>query len=372
MKKQILFLAFFILAALASITDSYGQLLPGVTQPQATTCVGEPLHPYPGVPYNYSVTIGNGVTVPNDGYTWWATKDENFITASGTINYGAANRLDVAPGELIFTSPEYGTTSGTATMTITWSPEVLAGTDYQGSPGPGTPTFVAVVGTSTCTNNIQVYEINPKPNFTVDITNIDPSTLTSTTYSATVAQCVDIVRSAVYNAGEIDMDYGTNTLYFEVVAANFVTSWKPLFEITSGLTGTQRADISWYESMADATGGTGVIESFTGLGSGDTASGTVALTADASVTNTVNGVSLIVKVVIHNYKEESLTLSPFTLAVDGIDSTNEWDLVNSTCFEPNAADQVDYAVHNINPRPDINDATNDNQTAPDTFIIKTP
>lgn len=377
MKKQILFLAFFILAALASITNSYGQgLVPGPTRPTATTCVGEPLHPYAGKPYDYSVTIGNGVAVPADGYTWWATKDQNFITASGTINYGVATRLNVATGELIAVGPGYGTTSGTSTMNITWSPEILAGTNYQYSKATGTPTFVAVVGTSTCTNNVQVYEINPKPAFTVDITNIDPSTMTSTaTLGDQVGQCVDIVRSAIYNttSHEIDMDYGTNTLYFEVIAANFVTNWTPLFQIMAGsLAADQTVDIGWATSFANAQAGTFVETEMTGIVDGGTASGTTAIAADATVTDTNDGVSLYVRVVIHNNQEESLALRPFTLAVDGVDSTNEWDLVNLACTEPDAADQDDKAIHNINPRPQIDDATTPELIAdPQDFIIKT-
>lgn len=374
MKKQILIFAFFILAALASITNTYGQLLPGKTQPQPTTCAGEPLHPFPGKPYDYSVNIGNGVIPTN--YTWWATKDQNFITASGTVNYASA--LTVASGDLIATGAGYGTVSGTATMTITWSPSILAKTQFQGTPSTTvfpSPTFVAVVGNGSCTNNIQVYEINPKPAFTVDITNIDPATLTSTTYSTTVSQCVDEVQSAVYNTTSkaIDVDYGTNVLYFEVVAANFVTNWLPLFTVMTGSLATdQTADIGWASSFANAQAGTFIQPQVTGIVNGGTASGTTVITADPSITNTALGVSLYVRVVIHNNQEESIALKQFTLAVDGVDSTSEWDLDNATCTEPNAANQQDLALQEITPRPQINDATTpETIPSPDDFIIKT-
>ncbi len=50
------------------------------------------------------------------------------------------------------------------------------------------------------------------------------------------------------------MDYGTNTFYYEVAAANFVLDWTPTFQIISGLNTTQTAVISIYSTLADATG----------------------------------------------------------------------------------------------------------------------
>jgi len=76
-------------------------------------------------------------------------------------------------------------------------------------------------------------------------------------------------------------------------------------------------------------------------------------------------------VVISNNTEQSIADRPFTLAVDGRDSTNEWDLINATCATTAGADQADTSVQTITARPNINDAIAPAPTAaPTTFIPK--
>lgn len=365
MKKQILFLAFFVLAALASITDTYGQAQPSTILPRPLTgCSDYALHPLPGKEYSYQVTNTAGDPVVN--YTWWATKDPNFLTATATANTGTM--LNVGAGELIGKSSNYGVaTAGGSTVSITWSPEVLANTLYQGPiPGSPSPTFVVVKADGSCTNNLKVYEINPLKAFTVDIAN---STASATlAYGNTESSCVDIVRGATYMPATDDlvMNYGTNTITFEVIAANFVTNWTPLFTIVDGLTASQTATVGWAYTKANAQAGT-FIQSATGLVEGGTLSGTTAATT--SETNTVNGVSIWVTVIIQNNSYESLADQPFTLAVDGIDSTGQWDLT-AICASGNAADKDDQATQGITARPTVNDTTVDPQPNPDTFIPK--
>lgn len=378
MKKQILILAFFVLALLAGTSNSFGQLLGSNILPQTGTCTSDALHPKAGQSYTYTVTNDNGV-VPT-GYTWWVTKNPQFVVP---VTGGAdqSSKLIVSAGQLIATTATGAANEG-ASIDITWSPEIIAATQYQGSTTnwatasatDKTPTFVAVMANGSCTNNVQIYEINPKPSFTVDIANIDGTDNSTKTYGTDVPQCVDIVRGATYSAGkDITMDYGTNTLYFEVISANFVTNWKPTFEIVAGsLNGTQTADVSWYPTLNDAKNGTNLIEAATpGLGDGAVINGATALTAAASVTNTTNGVSVYVKVVVHNNKYETTTNNVFTLAVDGIDATGQWDLVNSDCSDPLAADQNDQSAQTITARPNINNAiTPAPAPTPDTFIPK--
>jgi hypothetical protein len=249
-------------------------------------------------------------------------------------------------------------------MSITWTPEILALTKYHavGADAPKKSTFVAVLANGSCSNNLQVFEIDPKPAFTVDIASIKGGV--SQPFGTDVPQCVDQVRSAAYDPAtfKVLMDYGTNTLYYEVVSANFVTSWKPTFQIMAGsLNLTQTADVSWYQTLGDATAGTNVIESFAAQADGAIIQGVKPLTT--AIANTSTGVSVFVKVVIHNNKWESILANAFTLAVDGQDASGQWDLDNSVANAASAtpvctaaaADQNDKGVQTITPRPDVID-----------------
>lgn len=376
MKKQILFLAFFVLAALASITDTYGQvLMPATTPPLApkpapVTCVGtdSPLNPRPGKAYDYGVNIGNAGALVGGAvstYTWWVTKDPNFVTTTASTTTNLTTKLDVGTG-LLGAGAGYGTTGGTATMSITWSPQTLAGTIYQGA----SPTFVAVMTNGACSNNIQVYEIDPQPAFTVDITNIDVTKSVAETYGTTVSTCVSEVVSAVYNSGtkQIDMDYGTNTIYFEVVSANFVGSWTPTITV-AGLATGETATVTIHDTWAEAQAGTGIKETLDFAGNG-TEVGAVPL--GSTVSNTTLGVSVWLAVTIDHNKYESLATNTIRVTVGGMDTTGVFDLADN-CTAATDVDIDDYAEQDITPRPDIDDTTGDPITpAPDTFIIKTP
>ena len=373
MKKQILFLSFFVLALLAGVTNVFGQgALPSTIAPNALTgCDDGPLHPLPGKSYPYVVSSTSGDTPTS--WTWWATKNPNFIDAQAKPDM--TNMLTKTAGELLDVGTGYGVVGGgTGTVEITWSPEILAKTEYQGTPGTDpSPTFVAVMANGNCTNNIQVYEINPVVAFTLDITNIAEGSTTAVNYTVDIPQCVDVVRGATYNVTDkaLDMDYGKDTLYFEIIAANFVTSWIPTFTIISGLNGDQTAEINWAYTMAQAEAGTFIeTSSFTGLGNSDVAQGTVAIAADPTVASTVGGVSIYARVIISNNTHESLTDVPFVLAVDGQDSTGQWDLMVD-CTDNDAIDTDDKASQTITARPNVTDGTVDGLPDPDTFIPKT-
>ena len=380
MKKQILFLAFFILAALASITDSYGQMTGSTITPYLNgTCTGtndSPLNPRPGKAYDYGVTIGNGVTGVTN-YYWWATKNPQFVdgTTSPTSPL-TASMLTVGNG-LLNTSSGYAQTSGgTQTISITWSPQLLANTLWQG-PASTTifpsPTFVAVMAQGACSNNIQVYEINPQPAFTVDISNIAAGAATAAGYGNTISSCVSQVVSAVYNStsNEIDMDYGKNTLYFEVISANFVGSWTPTITI-AGLNTAETASVTIYDSWTAAQAGGAGLQTLNYTGDGLQV-GTVPLTAAGTVTNTTSGVSAWLAVTVdHNTYENILGARPITVSIGGMDTQGNFDLL-ANCNATTNVDTDDFATQDITPRPDIDDTIGDPVTpAPDTFIIKTP
>jgi hypothetical protein len=402
MKKQILFLAMLTVAIMFAGTNKvFGQvnaLVPSSSTVPPISCadpsdpsfVPQPLHPFAGVPYTYSLDGAAGET-PALSYTWWVTKDPGFIPSVGTNNL--ANRL--TPPAILAPGSTYGVTTPAATtgadeVTLTWSANILSATEYQGdasgwatatSANP-TPTFVVgYVEGDACADNIQVYEIAPLPNFVIDIAPIDPATSTVLGWDddgTTAKECVDEVQSATYNSGtnEIDINYGTNTIYYEVAAANYVKNWTPTFQIVSGLATTQTAVISMYNTLADATGtGTALWTSASiGVGGMNTDIATGIALSEATPADATTGVSVWVKVVITNNTEESLTSSPFELAVDAIDNdaAGIWDMEDDDCATAsNAADQIDTATITITPRPQLDDATNDTLTNPDTYIIKT-
>jgi hypothetical protein len=196
---------------------------------------------------------------------------------------------------------------------------------------------------------------------------------------------VDVIQSAVYNttSKELDMDYGKNNFYFEVAAANFVKNWNPLFTILSGLEDNQEAVIRLYPTYADALANTNLIAGGeSGLltnvtpGTTDVWDPNINLTA-TNAADAATGVSLFVRVTIYNNTWESLALNPFELAVDARDNDDagNWDMEDEDCGgDPllDAADQVDTAIHNINPRPTLEHNTVDtNLTDPNDVIEKT-
>lgn len=409
MKKQILFFAMFTLAILAGSSNAFGQsgsasssVLPPLSCADTSQAgfTPLPLHPFPGVPYTYRLdgtgTAGN----PAETYTWWATKDPDFVTAEGTFNDGTA----LATPDVSNVSATYGATTDLTSdpnadqVTITWSADILASTEYQGdvtaagTPAAPSPTFVVgyAVGDS-CSDNIQVWEIDPLPNFVVDIAPIDPAdnatTLSWDDAANNAETCVDQVQTATYNnvSKEIDMDYGTNVFYFEVAAANFVQNWTPSFYINSGLLTTQEVVLSMHANLADATGNNAPMATSASLTTAEMSStiGTFSWAPGVQVTaadpaDIATGVSVYIRVEISNNTEESLVDNPFVLAVDAIDDggTGIWDMEDDDCSTvTDDADMVDAATVTVTPRPTLEqDDTlmgEPNSSAPDEVIIKT-
>ncbi len=369
----------------AGTSTAWGQLSPRTTPAVITPlgCAGTAnfLHPIAGVPYTYQM---DGTTGPEDviGWTWFATKNPAFIAAPNVLSADSLNANTV--GELLEASGNYGVLgSVTNSVSITWSPEILANTLYQG-PASTTvfpsPTFVVGYGKGqNCADNIQVFEINPIMNFTLDIANIDAAGATLA-WDAATAQCVDVVQSATYNSGTdaIDMNYGKDTLYFEVVSANFVNSWTPTFTKISGLNGVQTAELGMATSLVNARAGTFIAGGTTNWTAASTNWATGVALTSTNPADVANGVSVFVRVIISNLTYESLAANPFVLAADAIDAASpaKWDMEEEDCTAPgtNLADQIDRATHTVNPRPIIvgSNVPDSNALAPNDIIIKTP
>ena len=339
MKKQILF---SLLLAIFAGSIAYGQAING-SIPRGILCVDTPLNPIAGKEYTYQA----GSNQPGS-YTFWATKDVNFISA-GTTNM-ATTKLTTASGDLLTASANYAAADVSDNVKITWSDAILSGTTV------AAPTFVAVNQDGSCTNNFKVWAIKPIKAFTVDIRNMENATVAPLAYGANEDQCFDQVRGAKYNAanngGTVEYDYGTQVLYFEVVAANFTTSWTPTFTL-AGLGNGQTALIQWDYNKTFNSGAAGAPYTV--------ASGAVSATpVSTALTSTTSGVSIYVKVTITNNTFEGLAAVPITLTVDGTNSVGDWDIENNTLSNPGplcnvtaGADNMDVATQTINPRPKI-------------------
>jgi hypothetical protein len=376
MKKQILFVAMFTLAIIFAGTNNvFGQQLdpsPYTSVPiPLTQCVGSAQQPKAGVSYNYAL---DNTTADATGYRFWATKDPDFVSLEIATGNTILNQPDSLhrnySTELFGYSASYLGQTATNSVDITWGPDILSRTDYQqGHIGAGTlanPTSTFVVGwAENCADNIKVWEIDPSPAFTVDIKVIADATKLPLPYNdATGSQCIDEVRAAKYDvtSHEVFYNYGWDTLYYEVISSNFVTSWVPTFFMTGlGDVAIQNARIDWYESWSAArtnatTPATGWIEG--GDITGGTITGATALTSNNP--NTVNGVSMIVRVVIQNDNYEGLTLQTIGLSVAGEDAVG-FDLTDEpTCTPPADAATAaadDGTTRTITPRPTIVEGT---------------
>ncbi len=352
MKKQILqFLGFIVLALLAGTTNSYGQLVSvaGSAPRPLVGCIDDALHPLPGKEYIYQSTA----TPSGGSYTWWATKDPNFISTdatSGVTSNNLSTALTVADNDLISVGTSYGVSSADDNVAITWTSNLLSNTIYNTD-----PTFVVVQyeDVDGCTDNLKVYQLDPLVAFTVDIKNIDESDFSTLDYDVQDEQCIDVVRGATFVTDAMVYDYGTNVFYYEVVAANFVDSWTPTFEVT-GLNAVQTAVVE-YTADTDLSTATWV------------SSGDVTTTA----TDTSAGVSIYVRVTVTNNNYEGLTDQTFALAVAGTDSTGQLDLNNADCSTPaDAATAMldDYAEQVQTARPEL-PSTTTSPTAPNIELI---
>lgn len=365
MKKQI----FILVMALFAVNVAWGQATHQTAPIPLGTCNDTPLKPVPGRAYTYGVD-GTGST-----FTWWATKNPNFITttASVTTTNMATDKLEVTPGELDAVDGNYATPGSGNTVSITWSSQILAGTSSGTASGGKTPTFVVVQAedAASCTNNFKVYQIEPIVAFTVDVLPMNPDgSVAVAGYTASITSCFSKVESATYNTGTgtIDYNYGTNVLYYEVVAANFIDFWNTSFKI-GGLVDGQTADVDWSYTTGPTATYTNVQNGVTGVtGSIIDVSGTASATV-ASTTNTSEGVSIYVRVTVHNGDYEGITDSQIALAVNATDSEGNEDKDNANCVVP-TPNFEDVATQTLSSRPTV--GPNSPASNPDEFVLPTP
>jgi len=331
MKKQMFILAVVFFAA----TTVFGQMKKN-SDPQPLSCTPGPLTPMAGAPYDYSALV-----VPANGnFTWWATKDIDFIK-EGVNNL--ATKLSVGT-DLLAASANYGIPGGTtnaSTVNITWSGATLAGTSDLA------PTFVVVQNDAiapNCANNLKVYQIKPINGFIVDIKNMDQAKATLS-YATPYSFCVSSIASAKFSGGAIVTDYGTNVMYFEVVAANFSGSYTPAFQLSGLQTGQSVTSLELYTDPAFATTAIATTQT-AGIYSPD-----APVAVDGSISNTSTGVSLYVKLTIANGTYETLNDEAIALAVNGTNAVGEKSVDNTDCTK--ASNFNDVATQTLLARPKI-------------------
>jgi hypothetical protein len=367
MKKQILFLAFFILVALAGINKSYGQVsttpdadhLDAIPTYCATytalTCgAGTGLNPLPGVSYPYTIT-----TTSAGRLHWFVTDDANIITTQGTIDPAIIEPMDGSSPYVLTADAAYDApTSTSLTVNITW----------KAFDGAANNVILVVYNTddANCTDNMEVYRIEPKYSFTLDIAGIADA---GDTGGAAVEDCVNPIQTATYDGTSqtLTLDYGTDYVFFAVNAANWMTSWMPdNFTATTDGTSVVTVDGWAYPDDAATTGAWNAV-------------GTDPVLA-TQYTNNVDGFidesCIIVRVrVEHASTTENITAETINLTVngemvdpaDGTTYSGYPDLdepTSGTDCAPNATtDNVDIV---ITPRPTVAEDT------PTPFETKVP
>ncbi len=360
MKKQILLL---IVAILASITMAFGQtnplqqsndanrltaVPPACLAPTPVICPSDALHPVPGTPYEYSIAVPTNLGAgASFRYRWFVTQDPNIITTSGGVTAVTTN-VEAATGSGSFVQSAVTNyndiTAGSNQITITWKSFVH---------NPSLPVLVVIYveGEDGClTNNLEVFEIQPVHAFTLDIANIASDGQPA---SADHETCVSPVESAIYTAGSLTMNYGTNYLYFVVNAANFTDSWLPEFQLTGH--GGRTTTIEWQYPSAATTAAGWNLPTVPVVASGGTGSSVGA-----------DGECIIVRVTIAHGAEETIAALPIDLAVNGImndPTTAGADYTNIAFEDVHYADCTADGFTNdvirqvLKPRPELNSTT---------------
>lgn len=364
MKKQILFLALFTLALILAGTKSYGQVsttidadhLDAVPTFCATyvplTCgAGDALNPLPGVSYAYTIT-----TTSAGRLHWFVTDDASIVTTQGAIA-AAIEPADGTSPYILTADAAYNAPASTSlTVNITW----------KSFDGAANNVILVVYNTdaANCTDNMEVYRIEPKYSFSLDIAGIADA---GTTGGAAVTDCVNPIQTATYDGTTqtLTVDYGTDYVFFSVNAANWMTSWMPSFGVTTDGTSTATFDGWAYPADAATTG------------AWKPATDPVLATQYSNNDNGfIDEACIVVRVKVdHATTTENLTAETINLTVNGemvdpADGTTysgypdmDAPASGTDCINDLTTDNVDYV---ITPRPTVAEST------PTPFETKVP
>jgi len=398
MKKQILFLTFFIAAILAG-NSAFGQYLTVpdadnngnvvcITPKPLASCTGvDALHPVQGVEYTYTVAT---TTNPGDFVRWFVVNNadliantDSLINTQNQVLDAASTYIDPATGAgdyilSLGTNNDYNDITKTNnSIDISWK--------FFDGYLPNQVLLVAYVAAADgCSDNIAVYRIIPTPSFTLDIAVLDDNgDSIAAPGTAIASECVSPIESATYNTTEdvtpgtavgLTVDYGENWIYYVVNAANFIDSWRPRFQIsydggrdsmmaqwTYIQAATNTASTAWHDINIAA--GTSTDDVIAG---GGTSAGAPNNAAGDMVVSAATGECIVIRVRIDygtNYEHDN-ALSTLSVAVDGtmydpsdgsytVDNGFD-DLADTDCTDQLFEDAVDYQIL---PRPEAEAGT---------------
>ncbi len=351
MKKQILFLI-LALVALGFSTQLNAQLTP---RPLECIDLDDPLNVVPGQPYTYEVDVP---TPPGaKTFHWFVTQDVNMIAAGGIIatieNFGGTI---LASGSVNYNTP--GATL--PTVTLTFQSFTLAVDEY---------VFLGILVENTdatlgcTTNNFKVYRIQPMHAFSLDIANVNATGVIQPNYGQdNLTQCIADIVTATFDPLEnaIDYDFGENTFYYAVAAANFSGNWQLRAQL-AGLTLSQTVTITWGYTFA--TAGDNPIAA-AGSSNGQFTSSTLVAAQNPTGAVGAAGETIYIKMVIdHGNTFEGDALSQYTFSVNGnlvqtvgppivlVPNGADVHHVGANCVQ---ADFDDIALQSLQARPDIN------------------
>ncbi|MCX6266827.1 MAG: hypothetical protein NTW16_05645 [Bacteroidetes bacterium] len=207
-----------------SFSSAYGQVTCPAPRVVDVTCLpSSALSPMPGTPYTYEVNVPTPPGVQS--YTWFVTQDKNFISGGALTSNRELVGVHMSAAGVGYNNPP-----ASNTLSITWKSFVYDAAN---------PVFVVieVKPTTGCTsaNNLKVFKIMPVNAFTLDIANVGANKQTVSAYETSIDRCISKVMSSTYDPldDQIKMDFGADTLYYVVTAANFSTSWRPSLMVTA-------------------------------------------------------------------------------------------------------------------------------------------
>lgn len=334
MKKLILIL-FMALFALG-VSTTYGQL-----NPRAVTCLtADALHPIAGNPYDYTIDV----PTPTPGTAWTTLQYNWFVTQDPAFMANGALTSNISPDG----GPLFDRTGGSAynvaypgqptspTIELTWKSFAY---------NPAQPVFVGILVTGVngvpCTiNNIKIYQILPQHAFTLDIDNLTDAgvnhtpgdSITGANYGDNLDVCISNIVSATFDAAnlEVDYDFGADTLYYEVVAANWYDRWQLSVQITGvARDSNQTAKIDWaYAPVTRPIGNYNALSWTLVVTSADNSTPYTCpdLIAPQNGTGAVGpaGESIIVRVILdHGNQFDGIYDLPINLAVNGVLAVND-------------------------------------------------
>lgn len=331
MKKHFLFSTMFALTAALS----YGQTVATTgSTPTPVTCTDDALHPIIGKEYTYK-----GTGTPTGGtYHIFATNSTNFIQ-NGALNTTGAY---TTTNGLLKAGAGYNVnTNSTGETKLSWSGAAA------------NPSFVVVQykqnGTCT-TDNLKVYKIEPKNAFIIEIRNMKKGTgnnFTTEALNTNIDVCSANIQSATYNGTKMVYNYGSQSFYYELIAANYDKDFTPKVKI-DGLQTGQTAKLKWGYSKT-------TINTEISSVTNNTEVTLPKIIADTAIEPS-KGVSIYLELVVENGSYEGTTDKNITLSVDATSGTKNFKNVKrADCSDE--ADFADKAIQVLKARPAISPNT---------------